>query len=272
MTGPPCPGLAHHGGGDAGDRFRDPETLVAQLGRRARRRSGPRCSRPPACPRPGRTGRSAAPPAASTWRHTALRLSMDRASERARRRSCCRRRGQETMGIAASGDTFRLKRHWPAPCQGRHQNDAVPRHGGNQEDQMDERDLRGLIGAGEGRPPVAARLRAAHGGGRPQPRRWPADARRQRRGDGGRHAGRLQARPRPAAAAPLKLLCSGRPPTLINPHFAIGTKDQDASRIFYEPLAAWDAGRQPRAGAGRRDPVQGERRRSPRTAARWPGS
>ena len=29
-------------------------------------------------------------------------------------------------------------------------------------------------------------------------------------------------------------------PTLINPHFAIGTKDQDASRIFYEPLAAWD--------------------------------
>ncbi|WP_419829957.1 peptide ABC transporter substrate-binding protein [Methylobacterium sp.] len=30
-------------------------------------------------------------------------------------------------------------------------------------------------------------------------------------------------------------------PTLINPHFAIGTKDQEASRIFYEPLAAWDA-------------------------------
>lgn len=29
-------------------------------------------------------------------------------------------------------------------------------------------------------------------------------------------------------------------PTLINPHFAVGTKDQDASRIFYEPLAAWD--------------------------------
>ena len=30
-------------------------------------------------------------------------------------------------------------------------------------------------------------------------------------------------------------------PTLLNPHFATGTKDQDASRIFYEPLAAWDA-------------------------------
>ena len=29
-------------------------------------------------------------------------------------------------------------------------------------------------------------------------------------------------------------------PTLLNPHFAIGTKDQDASRIFYEPLAGWD--------------------------------
>ncbi len=28
--------------------------------------------------------------------------------------------------------------------------------------------------------------------------------------------------------------------TLLNPHFAIGTKDQDASRIFYEPLAGWD--------------------------------
>ena len=30
-------------------------------------------------------------------------------------------------------------------------------------------------------------------------------------------------------------------PTLLNPHFATGTKDQDASRIFYEPLAGWDA-------------------------------
>jgi peptide/nickel transport system substrate-binding protein len=30
-------------------------------------------------------------------------------------------------------------------------------------------------------------------------------------------------------------------PTLLNPHFAVGTKDQDGSRIFYEPLAAWDS-------------------------------
>ena len=28
-------------------------------------------------------------------------------------------------------------------------------------------------------------------------------------------------------------------PTLLNPHFALGTKDQEASRIFYEPLAGW---------------------------------
>jgi peptide/nickel transport system substrate-binding protein len=29
-------------------------------------------------------------------------------------------------------------------------------------------------------------------------------------------------------------------PTLLNPHFATGTKDQYGSRVFYEPLAAWD--------------------------------
>jgi peptide/nickel transport system substrate-binding protein len=38
---------------------------------------------------------------------------------------------------------------------------------------------------------------------------------------------------------PLKLLW-WQGPTLINPHFATGTKDQDAARIFYEPLANWD--------------------------------
>lgn len=30
-------------------------------------------------------------------------------------------------------------------------------------------------------------------------------------------------------------------PTLLNPHFAVGTKDQEAARVFYEPLAGWDA-------------------------------
>ncbi|MGH8687015.1 MAG: peptide ABC transporter substrate-binding protein [Burkholderiales bacterium] len=29
--------------------------------------------------------------------------------------------------------------------------------------------------------------------------------------------------------------------TLLNPHFAVGTKDQEGARIFYEPLAGWDA-------------------------------
>lgn len=38
---------------------------------------------------------------------------------------------------------------------------------------------------------------------------------------------------------PLKLLF-WQAPTLINPHFAVGSKDQEGSRIFYEPLAAWD--------------------------------
>ena len=38
---------------------------------------------------------------------------------------------------------------------------------------------------------------------------------------------------------PLKLLW-WQGPTLLNPHFATGTKDQDGSRIFYEPLASWD--------------------------------
>jgi peptide/nickel transport system substrate-binding protein len=38
----------------------------------------------------------------------------------------------------------------------------------------------------------------------------------------------------------LKIL-SWQGPTLLNPHFAVGTKDQEGSRLFYEPLAAWDA-------------------------------
>src|SRR5690348_8926009 len=28
--------------------------------------------------------------------------------------------------------------------------------------------------------------------------------------------------------------------TLLNPHFAIGTKDAECCRLFYEPLAGWD--------------------------------
>src|SRR6185437_539493 len=29
-------------------------------------------------------------------------------------------------------------------------------------------------------------------------------------------------------------------PTSLNPHFAYGVKDQEAARIFYEPLESWD--------------------------------
>src|SRR2546429_3406869 len=38
---------------------------------------------------------------------------------------------------------------------------------------------------------------------------------------------------------PLKILW-WQSPTLLNPHFATGTKGQDGSRVFYEPLAAFD--------------------------------
>lgn len=39
---------------------------------------------------------------------------------------------------------------------------------------------------------------------------------------------------------PLKLLW-WQGPTLLNPHFATGEKDVDASRLFYEPLAVWNS-------------------------------
>jgi peptide/nickel transport system substrate-binding protein len=38
---------------------------------------------------------------------------------------------------------------------------------------------------------------------------------------------------------PLKILW-WQGATLLNPHFATGTKDQEGSRIFYEPLGSWD--------------------------------
>ncbi|MGN6096524.1 MAG: peptide ABC transporter substrate-binding protein [Bosea sp. (in: a-proteobacteria)] len=50
----------------------------------------------------------------------------------------------------------------------------------------------------------------------------------------------LQYKPTKAGGGgPLKVLL-WQAPTLLNPHFASGTKDQIASRIFYEPLAGWD--------------------------------
>ena len=102
---------------------------------------------------------------------------------------------------------------------------------------MDEREIRGLIGdVKAGRltrrhfvqtmvglgltAPLAAQLLAASSV-QAQPKA-PAFA-PTRRGGGG----------------PLKVLW-WQAPTLLNPHFATGTKDQDGSRLFYEPLAAYD--------------------------------
>jgi peptide/nickel transport system substrate-binding protein len=62
------------------------------------------------------------------------------------------------------------------------------------------------------------------------------------------HAGVAQAQPKGSAmfnptkrggGGQLKVLW-WQSPTLLNPHFATGTKDQDGSRIFYEPLASYD--------------------------------
>ena len=44
---------------------------------------------------------------------------------------------------------------------------------------------------------------------------------------------------RRGGGGPLKVLW-WQAPTLLNPAFATGTKDQDGSRVFYEPLAAYD--------------------------------
>jgi peptide/nickel transport system substrate-binding protein len=60
-------------------------------------------------------------------------------------------------------------------------------------------------------------------------------------------AGIAQAQPKAPAFSPTRRGGGGpvktlwwQAPTLLNPHFATGTKDQDGSRIFYEPLAAYD--------------------------------
>jgi len=60
------------------------------------------------------------------------------------------------------------------------------------------------------------------------------------------HAGIAQAQPAPAykptrrgGGGALKTLW-WQGPTLLQPHFASGTKDQEGSRVFYEPLAVWD--------------------------------
>src|ERR1043166_6898328 len=61
------------------------------------------------------------------------------------------------------------------------------------------------------------------------------------------HSGIAQAQPKPdykptkrGGGGALKILW-WQGPTLLNPHFAVGTKDQEASRIFLAPLARWGA-------------------------------
>ena len=60
-------------------------------------------------------------------------------------------------------------------------------------------------------------------------------------------AGVAHAQPKPSSFMPARRGGGGQlrvlwwqAPTLLNPHFATGTKDQDAARIFYEPLAGYD--------------------------------
>jgi peptide/nickel transport system substrate-binding protein len=66
--------------------------------------------------------------------------------------------------------------------------------------------------------PMAAQMLASAGVAQPKPMSTPT-----KRGGGGL----------------LKVLW-WQAPTLLNPHFAVGTKDQDGSRLFYEPLASFD--------------------------------
>jgi peptide/nickel transport system substrate-binding protein len=60
--------------------------------------------------------------------------------------------------------------------------------------------------------------------------------------------------------------------TLLNPHFATGTKDQDGSRIFYEPLAGWDGDGNLVPMLAAEIPTVAKRRRIARWQGRSPGS
>jgi peptide/nickel transport system substrate-binding protein len=71
--------------------------------------------------------------------------------------------------------------------------------------------------------PMATQLLALHGISAASAQSVPA-YRPSRRGGGG----------------PLKILY-WQASTLLNPHFAVGTTNQEASRVFYEPLAGWAA-------------------------------
>src|SRR5256712_12649989 len=86
---------------------------------------------------------------------------------------------------------------------------------------LSRRELVGtLLGLGL-TPALIAELLQSHGVAHAQPRRTPFIP--SRRGGGGE----------------LKMLW-WQAPTILNPHLAIGVKDGDGSRIFYEPLVSFD--------------------------------
>src|SRR3984893_16732190 len=115
---------------------------------------------------------------------------------------------------------------------------ASSMHGANRGDPMTERELRDLIGAVQaGHVSRRAFVRRMVGLGLPAPFASLLLS----------HAGVAQAATQPEYK-PTKAGGGGAPktlfwqaPTLLNPHFAVGTKDQEGSRIFYEPLAGWNA-------------------------------
>jgi len=103
---------------------------------------------------------------------------------------------------------------------------------------MDEHELRGMIGEVKaGRLSRRAFIQTMVGLGLTAPMAAQMLA----------SAGVAQAQPKAPAFAPTKRGGGGRvrllwwqAPTLLNGHFATGTKDEDASRPVYEPLAAFD--------------------------------
>src|SRR5207237_5986322 len=102
---------------------------------------------------------------------------------------------------------------------------------------MNERELRGLIAAvKEGRVSRRAFVRRMIGLGLTAPFATQLLA----------HAGLAQTaaptdyKPTIAGGGGALRLLFWQAATLLNPHFAVGTKDAEGCRIFYEPLAAWD--------------------------------
>ena len=92
------------------------------------------------------------------------------------------------------------------------------------------------------------------------------------------HAGVAQSQPAPVykptkrgGGGALKTLW-WQGPTLLQPHFANGTKDQEGSRVFYEPLAVWDNDGNLVPILAAEIPTRAERRRRSRAARSYAGA